>query len=227
LADYIFYIGLTRTAIEFKVAPQSVINHICKEFTYSEDIGKALEERAEVDFDANFPDDIARDMEETEFNKIFEAQVKIFIEREAIYQSNKKKAFTLIYEQCHKTLQGQTVIKGNPIALLNAIQEHQMSYQENRYNATIVLDALHNLVTTRQKNEEDLTAYTRRFTTSRDVYESHIGSKMRLKKMADFDPSWDNTDQALQEACYEHASDLPFYTWKTQTEENMEHCSRG
>jgi hypothetical protein len=103
-------------------------------------------------------------MEDTEFDKIFEAQVKVFIEREAIYQSNKKKAFTLIYEQCHKSLQGklkactnyQTVIKGDPIALLNVIQEHQMSYQENRYNATIVLDALRNLVTTRQKDEEDL-----------------------------------------------------------------------
>jgi hypothetical protein len=102
-------------------------------------------------------------MEDTEFDKIFEAQVKVFvfIEREAMYQSNKKKAFTLIYEQCHKTLQGklkacanyQTVIKGDPIALLNAIQEHQMSYQENWYNATIVLDALCNLVTTRQKDE--------------------------------------------------------------------------
>jgi hypothetical protein len=47
-----------------------------------------------------------------------------------------------------KTLQGklkacanyQTVIKGNPMAILNVIQEHQMSYQENQYNATIVLD---------------------------------------------------------------------------------------
>jgi hypothetical protein len=95
----------TRTVSEFEVVSQFVINHICKEFTYSEDIGKALEERAEVDFDAYclklrlsvLTNDIARDMEDTEFDKIFEAQVKVFIEREAIYQSNKKKAFTLIY----------------------------------------------------------------------------------------------------------------------------------
>jgi hypothetical protein len=36
-----------------------------------------------------------------------------------------------------------------------------MSYQENSRNATIVLDALRNLVTTRQKDEEELTDYTR------------------------------------------------------------------
>jgi hypothetical protein len=57
-----------------------------------------------------------------------------------------------------------------------------------------VLDALRNLVTTRQKDEEDLTDYTRRFKTAQDVYESHIGLKMRLKKMAKSDPLYDNTD---------------------------------
>jgi hypothetical protein len=57
------------------------------------------------------------------------------------------------------------------------------------------------------KDEEDLTDYTRRFKTTRDVYKSHIGSKMRLKKMTESDPLWDNTHQATQEVCYERASD--------------------
>jgi hypothetical protein len=133
LADYIFFIGSTKTASEFEIVSQYVINHIRKEFTNGEDIGEALETRQEVDFDAYRPtlrmsvlqDDIARDKEDTEFDKIFEAQVRVYIEREAMYQSNKKKAIALIYEQCHKTLQGklkaranyETNIKGNPIAL--------------------------------------------------------------------------------------------------------------
>jgi hypothetical protein len=73
-----------------------------------------------------------------------------------MYESNKRKAFALIYQQCHKGLQGklktranyETQIKGNPIALLNAIQEHTMSYQENRYDASIVLDAIRHLTGT-------------------------------------------------------------------------------
>jgi hypothetical protein len=221
LADYVFYIGSTKTASEFEVVSQYVINHIRKEFTYGEDIGEALEERAEVDFDAYKPtlrmsvlaDDIARDKEDTEFDKIFEAQVRVYIERVAMYQSNKKKAFALIYEQCHKTLQGKlkaranydTHIKGNPIELLNAIQEHQMSYQENRYDAAIVLDAIRNLTSTKQKEDEDLTDYTRRFKTARDVMESHLGSKLKVKKMAEADPLWSATDAAVQEQCHERA----------------------
>jgi hypothetical protein len=74
-----------------------------------------------------------------ENEKIFDVQVKVYVERQAMYESNKQTAFVLIYEQCHKGLQGKlkawanynTHIKGDPIALLNAIQKHMMSYQEN------------------------------------------------------------------------------------------------
>jgi hypothetical protein len=99
LEDYILYISLTRTARKFKVVSKFEINHICKEYTFGEDIGVALEARSEVNFDAYclklklsiLTDDIARDKEDTELDKIFEAQVKVFIEREAIYKSHKKK----------------------------------------------------------------------------------------------------------------------------------------
>jgi hypothetical protein len=63
-----------------------------------------------------------------------------------MYTTNKRKAFALIYEQCHKTLQSKlkaranydTEIKGVPIKMLQAIQEHTLSYQENWYDAKIV-----------------------------------------------------------------------------------------
>jgi hypothetical protein len=47
-------------------------------------------------------------------------------------------------------------IKGNPIAMLKAIQEHTMSYQENRYNAKIMVDTLRNLLYMKQRDDEDL-----------------------------------------------------------------------
>jgi hypothetical protein len=114
------------------VVSKFVINHIHKEFTNGEDIGDALESRSEVDFDAykqrvrlsSETDSILRDKEDVENEKIFDAQVKVYVERHAMYESNKQKAFALIYEQCHKGLQGKlkaqanydTHIKGDPIA---------------------------------------------------------------------------------------------------------------
>jgi hypothetical protein len=76
-------------------------------------------------------DNIQRDKEDQENKKIFEAQARVFIERQAMYETNKHKTFALIYEQCHKTLQAKlkarekydTEIKGDLITMLKAIQE--------------------------------------------------------------------------------------------------------
>jgi hypothetical protein len=221
LSDYIFYLGSSKQASDYEVVSQFVINHIHKEFTKSEDLGDALESRSEVDFDAYKPrvrlsseeDSIQRDKEDMENEKIFDAQVKVYVERQAMYESNKRKAFALIYEQCHKGLQRklkarvnyESHIKGDPIALLNAIQEHTMSYQENRYDSTIVLDGIRNLPVTKQRDDEDLVDYTRRFNSARDIMESHIGSKLKMEKMAKADPAWNNQDQAVIEECHERA----------------------
>jgi hypothetical protein len=142
-------------------------------------VGDALEDTKEEDFIQFKPglqfsqdqDQITRDKEYQENEKIFEAQVRVYVEQKAQYEANKRKAFALIYNQCHKSLQSKlkardnynTEIKGDPIAMLKAIQEHTMSYQENRYNAKIVVGALRNLLYTKERDDEDLADYTRRF----------------------------------------------------------------
>jgi hypothetical protein len=86
--------------------------------------------------------------------------------------------FALIYEQCHKTLQSKlkaranydTEIKGDPINMLQVIQEHTMSYQENLYNAKIVTNAIRNTMYTKQRDDEDLVDYTRHFKTAKDFW---------------------------------------------------------
>jgi hypothetical protein len=47
--------------------------------------------------------------------------------------------------------------------------------------------------------------------------------------MATSDPLWDNTDQALQEACYERAKGkvLAILYLENSDQSNMEHCTRG
>jgi hypothetical protein len=47
-------------------------------------------------------------------------------------------------------------IKNNPFELLKMINEHSMSYQENCYNISVVLDSLITLLTTQQKEAESL-----------------------------------------------------------------------
>jgi hypothetical protein len=126
----------------------------------------------------------------------------VYVERKSRYESNKRKAFALIYEQCNKALQAKlkarqnynTAIKGDPIAMLKAIQEHTLSYLEHQYEAKIVINMLRNLLNTRQQDDEDLVDFTRRFKAARDFYETQVGTKMKLEKMAKNDDKWDKTD---------------------------------
>jgi hypothetical protein len=98
-----------QAASDVELVSQFIINHIRKEY----DVGNALEDQKVVDFDKYKPslqfsqdqDQIQRYKEDQENEKIFEAQVRVYIERKARYESNKRKAFTLICEQCNKTLQ--------------------------------------------------------------------------------------------------------------------------
>jgi hypothetical protein len=74
----------------------------------------------------------------------------------------KGKAFALLFAQCNKALQNKIMsradyeevdIKGDPIDLLDAIEEHAMSYMENKYDALIVLESLKSLFSLKQRED--------------------------------------------------------------------------
>jgi hypothetical protein len=52
-------------------------------------------------------------------------------------------------------------IKNNPFELLKMIKKHSMSYQENHYNMSVILDSLMTLLTTKQKEAKSLQIYTK------------------------------------------------------------------
>eukprot|EP00978_Attheya_sp_CCMP212_P042572 scaffold261965_cov69-Attheya_sp.AAC.1 len=58
---------------------------------------------------------------------------------------------------------------------------------------SIILDSIKAMIDTHQKEHETLSDYTKRFKTSRDVLESHIGGPIVLTKfveqMKDYDAS--------------------------------------
>ena len=68
--------------------------------------------------------------------------------------------------------------------MLIAIEEHSMSYVENRYKTSTILDSMKNIVNLKQLNDELLVDYTMRFKSARDIYKSHIGGKIKIKKLA-------------------------------------------
>ena len=104
---------------------------------------------------------------------------------------NLSKAYSFIWDQCAKSLQNKiearsdyiSIIKGNPINLLKAIKQQVLNYEESRYEMSIILEALKNMINVKQKEGETLQDYTKRFKTVAEVMESHIGGPIELTKI--------------------------------------------
>ena len=77
----------------------------------------------------------------------------------------------------------ETKIEDDPIELLKSIKEHALSYQEDKYLMEIIVEALISfLITSKQKEDEHLNDYTKRFKVLREVMESHLGGPLILTK---------------------------------------------
>ena len=186
LSDYIYYVGSARQASDFNVITEYLINYIRMKFSYGGDITKALEDQ-NFNFDSIKPklsistetDKAAKEAETREFELEYGTEIKEFIRRKSTYEANKEKAAAFIWSQCNKNLQHklqskanyESDIKNKPIALLNAIEEFSISYQENKFPQAIVVDSFKNFFNLKQKEDESLHDYTRRFKSARDIWQ--------------------------------------------------------
>jgi len=80
-----------------------------------------------------------------------------------------------------------------------------MSYMENRYPASIVVDSIKTFVNLKQKKDENLIDYTRHFKSARDIMESHLGGKLHIPKLVEADDEYDATDRKKVKTCCERA----------------------
>ena len=195
IADYVYHTGTAKNASDYPVITAYLVNFIKKNYVNGEDIGTALEMQEQYSFENIKPkmnriiseelkgEEIEAQKEE---NKIlYEAEVASYVKRRDLYNSNLGKAYAFIWGQCSKTMQNKIQsrkdydnIKGDPIALLKSIKEHSLSYHENKYAMCTVLDAYKNFINLKQKDDESLIDYTRRFKAARDVLQTQIGDTM-------------------------------------------------
>jgi hypothetical protein len=156
-----------------------------------------------------------RDLENEAYKMEYDKRLDVHLEREKYYNMNLVKSHALIWEQCSSGMQQKienrddykTKIKGNPIELLKAIKQHALNYQEHRYEMSIIDNALRTVLLAKQKDDEDLATYTKRFKTACEVLEAQIGGPIILtkfvKSMKDYDPSDADKVKKCQETAFE------------------------
>ncbi|KAL7578529.1 hypothetical protein ACA910_011590 [Epithemia clementina (nom. ined.)] len=210
LSDYMYYLGSAKTAADFEVTTTFLMNWIHKNYEYGEDIASSLEDgvminpsqweptlKRAIDVDAKTKEQVVT--ENKQYEMIFKEELTRYFKRKEILSNNTMKVYAFLWEQCSKSMQMKiesrkdftTTVDKKPIKLLKAIREHALNYQNNKYKMTVILDALRTLVTLKQREDEGLQEYTRRFKTCRDVLESHIGGPIELTKVVIAEKGYD------------------------------------
>jgi hypothetical protein len=198
LSDYVYYLGSAKQASDYEITTEYIINYVKKTYEQSTDIATALKNLEEVDMTPMKPSlqvslsstAAVAALEDKQFEMEFKQDYDEYRKRVRAYDNNKIKAYALLWERCAKGMQNKiqsrsnfdSDIENDPIKLLRAIKEHALNYQENRYEMAIILDAMRAMTEAKQKENESLVDYTKRFKTSRDVFESHLGGPLIMTK---------------------------------------------
>jgi hypothetical protein len=109
------------------------------------------------------------------------------------------------------------------ISLLRAIKEHSLNYQETRYEMSIIIDAFRSLFASKQKEGESLQDYTKRFKTSTEILESHLGGPVILEKYVRTMENYDGNDAEKTSKMIKKASEgLHSCIWRTRIKTNTD-----
>jgi hypothetical protein len=221
--DYFFYVGSAKQASDYETSADFVINHIKKEYERGRDIAESLTELKLPDTSKWMPtlrastnvDAAAQATENKQFDMEYKAKLTEEMRRIRIFNDNCVKSYALIWERCNTAMHGRleqrtdfkSTIYNDPIELLRAIKECALNYQETRYEMSIISDALRALLNTRQREGENLQAFTRRFKTSKEILESHIGAPLVLKKFVETFPGYATGDQSAKNKLIHQANE--------------------
>ena len=136
---------------------------------------------------AESTDEETRKIEQKGLELRYQTDYTRYCDRLDNLDQNLIKAYALIYSSyCSKIMQSrveqhadfETVIRDDPIKLLETIQVLMHDTIRGRYPYASVTDAMRNLLFIKQQENEPLLDYAKRFKQARDVLKSHIGTKI-------------------------------------------------
>ena len=156
--DYIFYLGTSKQASDFKVSSEFILNYIKRTFKRGNDTAESLQTVSKIDMQECRPQletsksksTTIKEVENKQFELEFKAKLQESIKCTTVYEENLYKAYTFLWEKCSKRMQNKIAsckdyekrIYNNPINLLIRIKEHSLNYQETRNKISIIADSI-------------------------------------------------------------------------------------
>ena len=128
-----------------------------------------------------------KDLEQEENNMIFREKLRIYNEEKKQLEDNIEKAYALIFNSfCSKTMQNrieeksdfETAVRDNPIELLKRIKQSMYVPTRSKYEFDGLLETMKRFVIdTKQTDDEDVTAYSKRFKQANDIFTQSVGKE--------------------------------------------------
>ena len=182
----------------YATVKEHIIQRIQKNYEYGSDVSKCLKTGKLLDWDTEKPirtisqitdekKQVERQIEQEGFNIDYQEKLRRHLDREKGVKEGLLKAYSEIFSSfCTKPMQQrieehpdfENEIDDNPIKLLEVIKELQHSPMRARHPFITMVDAALRFQNMKQQENEDLHAYSTRFKQLRDVYKSHVGTRI-------------------------------------------------
>jgi hypothetical protein len=198
----------------YDTTKDAVIQHIRKTYTGGIDVGQSLEAMKMVDLTAKEPtrtlttetDPAKMLVDQKGLDITYQARFTRHLDREDALREGLDKAYNLIFTNyCTKVMQArieqhpeyETKLKNDPIAVLEAIKALTHTTIRAQYPIVTITDALGRLMNVKQRENETILDYVKRFKQLRDVVKSQMGNKF-LDEFVEYQPTYKTVKKAEQ-----------------------------
>ena len=214
LNDYKYAIGTVNQVGDYNKITTYLILHIMKTYEHSSDITDAFENQEPFNIDLSAPRLKISSTVKTEntspqekleikhnndqYKIEYETELQLHLKQKSHYHKNLGKPYTFLFGQCTTGLQHrieakakyESKIKGNPIKLLETIKENSLSFDDKKKAGIVIIDAIMNLMTTRQRDNEDLTEYSKCFKAARDLCKEKYRGIFEIPTLTQKESTW-------------------------------------
>ena len=191
--------GKYKQTFTYQTVKEDIEQKIQRTFMEGLDMVKSLQKEEYIDIHtlkpirliSNEKDEDKRKILQEGYDMEYKSDYEEWKKRLRIFETNKSKAYALIYERCNVTMQHrveehpdyESKIRNDPIELLKAIKVLMHDPVRARYPFASLVESLERLINMKQGENEGLIDYTKRYKQARDVFKSHTESDIFDKFM--------------------------------------------
>ncbi len=145
-----------------------------------------LKKAYDKEYDTYAPKRAQYDLEKAEQD----LRLSLWIKKDEAYKEGMERAYAIVWGQCNDPLKEKIKnlsefekdIRNKPLELLKAIEIQSINYHEDKYDMSMALEAMRNLVNLHQGKDEPLSDYAHRIRTARDIMVTYIGCPITFDK---------------------------------------------